>query len=61
MHTGFSDDGTTVTMADQNCGPILKVENPLRCGHIVGKRRFGLLHNGDMEALLCEDLIDGLR
>ena len=37
MDAGFRDYGTAVAGAYQNCGPVLKVENPLRCGHIVGK------------------------
>jgi hypothetical protein len=39
-------------MADEEAGAVLKVEDPLRRRHVVCKRSFGLLHHGDLKALL---------
>jgi hypothetical protein len=38
MNTGLGDDRAAVTVAHEQRRAVLKVENPLRCGYIVGAR-----------------------
>ena len=60
MNAGLGDDRAAIAVADQKRRAILQVENALRRRDIVGERRLGLLHHGDVEAFLGEDLVDRL-
>src|SRR5450631_2412748 len=60
VDAGFGDYRTAVAVADQDTRTGLKVEDPLRRGDVVLKRRFWHLYHGHIIPILGEDLVDGL-
>jgi hypothetical protein len=43
MNSGFGDDRAAITVAYEDRGTVLKVEDPFRCRDVVGERGFWLL------------------
>jgi len=56
----LGDDRAAVAVADQDARARLKVDDPLRRGDVVRKRRFWHLDHGHVVAVPREDLVDRL-
>ncbi len=57
---GFGDDGSAVTVGDEDGGAVLKSEDAASGGDVVRESGFGFLHDGDAEAFFGEEVGDGL-
>lgn len=58
--TGFGDDGSTVRMPYEHHGALLRGDDALGCGHIVGQRSCRILHDTDAVAVLLQDPVNAL-
>ena len=60
MDAGLGDDGAAIAVADEKCRAVLQVENAFGGRYVVLERGLRHLHDGDVEALLGEDVVDRL-
>jgi hypothetical protein len=56
----LGDDRAAITVADEDGGTVLAVEDAVGRDHVVGKRRQRLLHDADGIAVLRQEIGDGL-
>src|SRR6266478_7643021 len=54
----FRNYGSPVAVSNQNARPVLLSKDALGGSHVVSKRRFGLLDDADVVAILDKDVVN---
>ena len=56
---GFADDGAAPGVADKHDRAVLRVDDQPRRGGVALQRQGGVLHHGDVIAVLGEQVVKG--
>jgi hypothetical protein len=54
------DEKSTVTVTDENHWPILHCQHPVDGSKVIAEGRQRVLCDGDVVAISCENIVDGL-